>query len=134
MAKKKYCTVDSLWEAFKEYKKQTKSQPFKVKDWVGGMAMAVVREKEKPLTMEGFENYCDDIGLIADLSHYKANTNGKYTEFVDVIARIKRHIRQDQIEGGMAFVYNPAITSRLNGLVEKTENKHEVTEIKIVES
>jgi hypothetical protein len=30
-------------------------------------------------------------------------------------------IRQDQIEGGMAGVYNPSITQRLNGLKENIE-------------
>jgi hypothetical protein len=31
----------------------------------------------------------------------------------------------------MAGIFNPSITQRLNNLVEKTENKHEVSEIKI---
>ena len=30
-------------------------------------------------------------------------------------------MRQDQIEGGMAGMYNPSITQRLNSLVEKTQ-------------
>jgi hypothetical protein len=31
----------------------------------------------------------------------------------------------------MAGIFNASITQRLNNLVEKTENKHEVSEIKI---
>jgi len=30
-------------------------------------------------------------------------------------------IRQDQISGGMVGQYNPSITQRLNGLVEKSQ-------------
>ena len=51
--------------------------------------------------------------------------------FVPSVRVLRKTIRQDQIEGGMAGVYNPSITQRLNSLVEKTENKHEVNEIKI---
>ena len=42
---------------------------------------------------------------------------------------VYKDIRNNQIEGGMAGIYNPSITQRLNGLVERTENKHEVSEI-----
>jgi hypothetical protein len=38
-------------------------------------------------------------------------------------------IRNDQIDGGMVGQYNSSITQRLNGLVEKTENKNENTNI-----
>lgn len=132
--KKKVKTPESLWEAFKKYCEITKSTPFEITDWVGGIAKEVTRKKEKPLTFEGFENYCDSIGLIADLGHYVANSRNAYDEFQPVLERIRRHIRQDHIEGGFAGVYHHAIVARVNGLVEKTENKHEVTEIKIVES
>lgn len=132
--KKKVRNPEWLWEAFKEYCVQTKNTPFEITDWVGGIAKEVTRKKEKPLTFEGFENYCDSIGMIADLGHYVANSRNAYDDYQPVLQRIRRHIRQDQIEGGVAGVYQHAIVARINGLVEKTENKHEVTEIKIVES
>lgn len=118
-----------MWDHFQGYIAEAKSKPIKVKDWVGGMAKEVTREKEVPLTIEGFENYCENSGLITDLGHYFANSDERYNDFIQVCARIKRVIRQDQIEGGMAGIYNPNITQRLNNLVEKTENKHEVSEI-----
>jgi len=40
---------------------------------------------------------------------------------MEVCSRIKKSIRKDQIEGGMVGQYNPSITQRLNGLVEKQE-------------
>ena len=81
----------------------------------------VNREKEKPLTYEGFQNYLDDQDVITDISDYFENKNGSYAKFLHVCSRIKRNIRQDQIEGGMAGIFNPSITQRLNGLVEKKE-------------
>jgi len=111
-----------LWGYFLQYKKLVKSSPILVKDWVGKDADQVYKEKEKPLTIEGFENYLEDEDVSNKLSHYFANTNNAYTEFLTICSRIKRNVRQDQIEGGMVGIYNPSITQRLNSLVEKTEN------------
>lgn len=120
-----------MWQLFEEYCQHTKANPIKVKDWVGGMAKPVVREKEIPLTMEGFEIYGFRQGYPIGLDQYFANREGRYEEFVSICSNIRRIIRNDQIKGGMAGIYNPSITQRLNNLVEKTENKHEVSEIKI---
>lgn len=125
----KYIRPDQLWEYFCKYRKQVKANPFKVKDWVGGAGKEVMREKEKPLTWDGFENFVVDTGVLAGLKDYEYNNKGCYDDYIQVVSRIKSNIRQDQIEGGMAGNYNPSITQRLNGLVEKTENKHEVNEI-----
>ena len=65
------------------------------------------------------------------VEQYFKNQDNAYTEYLPICSQIKREIRNDQIEGGMAGVYNPSITQRLNSLVEKSENKHEVAEIKI---
>ena len=120
-----------MYQLFQEYCEHIKANPIKVKDWVGGMAKPVVREKEVPLTMEGFEIYGFRQGIVIGLDQYFANREGRYEEFVSICSNIRRIIRDDQIKGGMAGIFNPSITQRLNNLVEKTENKHEVSEIKI---
>lgn len=120
-----------MYELFQAYCEHTKANPIKVKDWVGGMAKPVVREKEVPLTMEGFEIYGFRQGIVIGLDQYFANREGRYEDFVSICSRIRKEIRDDQIKGGMAGIFNPSITQRLNNLVEKTENKHEVSEIKI---
>jgi hypothetical protein len=46
----------------------------------------------------------------------------------------KEEIRQDQIEGGMASVFNASITQRLNNLTERTDittQGQQVSDIKI---
>lgn len=128
---KKIESPEILWNHFMDYVKHTKSHPIKVKDWVGGMAKPVQREKERPLTNEGFSIYLFEKGIMSDVKDYFSNRDGRYEDFVPICSRIREFIREDQIAGGMAGIYNPSITQRLNGLVEKTENKHEVTEIKI---
>lgn len=119
---KKIESPEKLLEYFKQYKKFVKSNPFIVEDWVGGAGKDVNRKKEKPLTVEGFENWLEDGEIINDLGDYFANTDKRYSDYTTICSRIKREIRQDQIEGGMAGIYNPSITQRLNGLKEQTEN------------
>jgi hypothetical protein len=128
MGKPKYIeTPEILWQHFEEYKKETKSKPFLVKDWVGKDALDVYREKERPLTIEGFECYLADKNIIDNLSQYFANTEQRYTDYQTICSRVKKAVRQDQIEGGMAGMYNPSITQRLNNLVEKTQTEVNVT-------
>lgn len=127
----KYLKPKELWGLFEDYCKEVKSKPFKVTDWVGKDAAEVTRKKERPLTEDGFKNYCAIQGSVKHVRDYLSNRDGNYGDFVEVSQLIKSVIRQDQIEGGMAMIYQHSITQRLNNLVEKTENKHEVSEIVI---
>ena len=124
-------TPEKMWEYFEAYRAGVKSNPRLKTVFPGKDAIPQYEPLERPLTLEGFENWCADAGIIDGLEHYFANTKGNYSDYLSICSRIKRVIRQDQIEGGMAGVYNPSITQRLNSLVEKSENKHEVSEIKI---
>jgi len=118
---KKIESPEKMWEYFVAYKKHTKDNPKKVTDWVGGLATEVERKKEIPLTLEGFENWCEDNDIISGIDQYFSNQNKLYDEYVGICLRIRRNIRQDQIEGGMAGVFNPSITQRLNSLTEKQD-------------
>jgi hypothetical protein len=114
-------TPEIMWDLFDEYRKWAKDNPIKKQDFVGKDAIEVDRELSRALTMDGFENYLADKGVISDASDYFENKGEAYTDYKRVCARIKRVIRQDQIEGGMAGIYNPNITQRLNNLVEKVQ-------------
>jgi len=125
MGRNKYIeSPEKMWEYFESYKKQAKADPIKVQDYVGKDGNMVYREKERPLTIEGFELWCWDNGIISDLSHYFSNKDQRYNDFVAICSHIKKSVRQDQISGGMAGIYNPSITQRLNNLVEKTDNNN----------
>lgn len=133
MAKHKYIeTPEKMWELFESYTKWAKDTPFVIKDWVGKDGDQVYREKERPLTMEGFERHVFSMGLNGDLANYFSNKDNRYAEYAPICYRIRREIRGDQIEGGMAGVYNPSITQRLNGLVERVQedgNKKLIIEV-----
>ena len=118
---------EKMWQLFVAYKESAKNKPILVQDFVGKDGMEVRRERERPLTMEGFENYCFDQDIINDLGDYFSNKDGGYSDFSTICRAIRRAIREDQISGGMAGIYNPSITQRLNNLVEKTDNKTDTT-------
>jgi hypothetical protein len=124
----RYKLIDSpekMWELFSKYKVWVSENPILIEDYVGKDATRVMREKPRPLTMEGFECFVMENTEISypDLSHYFSNREDAYSDFVAICSRIKHEIRHDQISGGMAGIYNPSITQRLNGLVEKSESK-----------
>jgi hypothetical protein len=114
-------TPEKMWEYFLAYKEHVKNNPIIVKDWVGKDATDVHREKERPLTFIGFQNYLDDQDIISDVTDYFENKDNRYSDFVRICSRIKRNIQDDQIAGGMVGIYNPSITQRLNGLTDNVD-------------
>ena len=129
MPKHKYIeTPERLWELFKEYETYAKSNPIIVEDYVGKDAELVKRKKEVPLTVDSFEDYLFELGIINDLGDYFSNKDERYTEYATICRAIKRKCRKDQINGGMAGIYNPSITQRLNNLTERIESEVIVSE------
>lgn len=115
---------EDMYMLFIEYKKSIKDNPQLVEDYVGKDAKRVFRQRERPLTMEGFETFVSwTDGLPATLDQYFSNKEGRYEDFIAICTRIRQEIRQDQINGGMVGIYNPSITARLNGLADKKEAK-----------
>lgn len=121
MAKKKYIeTPEKMWELFEAYRKDVKDNPRFVFDYVGRDGTEVQKKLERPLTIEGFKNYCFQV--VGDITAYLVNRDDAYKEYSTICSRIKEVIRQDQIEGGMVGQYNPSITQRLNNLTDKQEH------------
>ena len=123
MGKKKYIeTPEKLWEIFQDYKKSVKDNPRIKVEYVGKDGERVDSPLERPLTMEGFNQYAYEYE--STIHHYFDNPQGAYNEYRVVCKRVREAIRQDQIEGGMVGQYNSSITQRLNGLTDKSEVVH----------
>lgn len=71
--------------------------------------------------MEGFSAYLSEEDVTTNVHDYFGNKNKAYDSYSDTCRAIRDIIKADQIEGGMAGIYNPSITQRLNGLAEKVE-------------
>jgi len=111
---------DELYELFERYKREVKANP-RIKSVFGGKEFEERAEPlERPLTLEGFELFCyEQVGMV---EQYFKNVDKRYNEYIPICTRIRKAIRQDQIEGGMCGQYNPSITQRLNGLTERVES------------
>lgn len=132
MGKQKYIeTPEVLWDYFIAYKAHVKKNPRKKHVFVGKDGSSEYEQLEVPLTMEGFEMYCFEQGWINDLGDYFSNNGNRYANYATICSRVKRSIRQDQIEGGMVGQYNSSITQRLNGLTEKIQEDGS-KEVKII--
>lgn len=115
-------TSEELWQWFLEYQQDTKANPIKKHVFVGKDGDSAEEKRERPLTIEGFRNFCRRKGC--EVRQYLENDDERYNDYIGICRAIKEEIRQDQIEGGMVMIYNPSITQRLNGLVEKTDNNN----------
>jgi len=132
-------TAEKMWEYFEDYRSEVKGNPIHIveqkrgntiipKGYEGEMPDSIVKlPMQRPLTFEGFQNWLDDNDIITDVTDYFENKQERYTDYVRVCARIKRTIRQDQIEGGMCGIYNPSITQRLNNLSETVNSNVSVS-------
>ena len=113
-------TTEELWNAWLKYKEQRKKEAV---NWPKVQYVGKDGDRREdypvlPLTMDGFECYCyDNHGVV---EHYFKNSDNYYNEFSPICSRIRKEIREQQITGGLLGQFNPSITQRLNGLVEKS--------------
>lgn len=122
MGKHKYIpTPERLLEYWDEYVLYIKSNPILVHDFVGKDGDSVERKKERPLTQQRFETWMFRTYKIT-VGQYFDNQDKAYDDYLAICSHIVKERKADQIEGGMAGIYNPSITQRLNGLKEETEN------------
>lgn len=116
-----YVTPEELEAYFEQYKEWVANNPILVQDYVGKDGTEVDRKKNRPLTFDGFEIWLRKNSKIKCCQHILDNVKSAYNDFIDVARYIKASVKADQIEGGMAGIYNPNITARLNGLTEKIQ-------------
>jgi hypothetical protein len=70
----------------------------------------------RALVFKAFEGWLSSLRVVFDLSHYERNDT-----FRPIIKQIKSECSQQTLQGAMSGLYNANLTSRLEGLVEKTE-------------
>ena len=138
MGKNKYIeTPEKMLELFEAYRKDVKGNP-RSKNVFGGKDFEERSDYlERPLSMAGFDVYIMEFEGVESkgVEQYFSNTDGRYSEYIGICSRIKKVIRQDQIEGGMVGQYNSSITQRLNGLTEKTDvttNGSNISNIEVI--
>lgn len=132
MAKKKYIvTPDTLWVLFCEYIKHESDNPMYKVEYVGRDGSKVLTPLSVPITFEGFECWLADAEHINDLGDYACNKDNRYAEYATIITRIRKNCFANNFKGAAVGLFNANLIAKKLGLVERTENKHEVSEIKI---
>ena len=116
-----FATPEQLEQVFEDYKHDLKEQSYEWKkvQYVGKDGDRVEEPTKVPMTLEGFKRYCRKNH--GDVTEYFLNRNNYYDDFTNICSHIKEEIRENQITGGLLGFFNPSITQRLNGLVEKQE-------------
>lgn len=105
---------EELYSFFEMYVAETKGNPTKVQDYVGKDGTMVYRERERPLILDGFFVFMAK--LRGDISNYIYQDLPNFENYIEIVARIRREIRVDQINGGMTGIYPQQITARLNNI------------------
>ena len=113
--------LEKVWNDYKADIKKKESEWLKIQ-YVGKDGNRVADATKIPYTLEGLKRYCWD-NNIGTIQHYFDNTDNMYDDFCVICSRIRNEIRENQIIGGMNGFFNPSITQRLNGLVDKKETE-----------
>jgi hypothetical protein len=130
LVKHKYIdTPENFLRLWDEYKAQIDNNP-DVQEIATGKGVQVIRVK-KPYQRVGFESFVfRNYGF--NVHQYIDNYKGAYDSYLGVVTCMRKEWEEDQIEGTLTGRYKaPNLVARLNNIAERTENKHEVSEIKI---
>lgn len=114
-----------LWDYACEYFQMVDELPYEKLDFIkgGDRAGQIVRlDTIQPYTWAGFEDYLSEKGVIAKLEDYKANKENRYTEFAEVITRIRNVMFDQKFRGAAVGAFKENIIARDLGLTDKTEN------------
>ena len=144
MGKNKYIeSPEKLWELFCDYRTEILKNPFHIIEQKKGNTSFKITAGEdgnvnftppsdlvyiptmKPLTMVGFECYCMEHTEITypDLTEYFEGKNESYKDYFPISTRIKKEIENHQLSGGLCNLFNPSLTARVNGYVDKKETE-----------
>lgn len=108
-----------LWESAVEYFQWCDENPFQEQDYRNGQYVYI--DKLRPYTMEGLCLFLH-VNTVY-FRTFKKSLTMEQKEFHTVIDQIEETIRNQQISGAQAGFLNQNIVARLNGLVDKQENK-----------
>jgi hypothetical protein len=126
--KQKYIeSPEALLKIWDEYKAHIDKHP-DVQEMATAKGVQVIRVK-KPYMRQGFEAF-----VYRKYGHavhqYIDNYQGNYSSYLGIVTCMRNEWQEDQIEGTLTGRYKaPNLVARLNGLVEKTDNVHNVNEI-----
>lgn len=73
----------------------------------------------RPYTWKGLNAFVRMKGIMNNVDHYIHNTNGRYDDFVEVVAYVRNIIEDQKFSGAAVNVFNANIIAKDLGLAEK---------------
>ena len=122
--KQRHLTPEMLWKLACLYFRDAHNDTIIKRDYIrsGEKAGQVVEIKvQRPFSHCGLEMFIEAHGIVARISDFRTNKDGKYPEFRDVTERIDAIIRQDKFDGAAVGNYNAALITRDLGLAENLQ-------------
>lgn len=116
---------EKLWELACKYFQMVDELPYEKQDFIRGgeAAGSIVKlESIQPYTWAGFEDYLFENKLLVRLDDYKANKEGRYAEYADIIARIGNIMYDQKFRGASVGAFKENIIARDLGLTDKVQN------------
>lgn len=110
---------DVLWQHACDYFQKCDDNPWVRVDFKGKDIEKVEIPTAVPYTWDGLDDHLFENNVIAKLEDYKANKEGNYKDFSDIITRIGKIIRDRKMTGAIVGVYNSNIIARDLGLGDK---------------
>ena len=120
--KKNIESPEKLYEHFEAYKKEAKATPYLKHVFVGKDGNSENQKLEKPLTWFGFEIWLRAAKILCELNDYKANKDGRYATYANIIRIIDIEIYNDKYSGASVGVYNANIIARDLGLKDSQDH------------
>lgn len=127
-------TPEKLLELFKDYVKHESENPMHRIEYVGKEGKQVKTPLETPVTFDGFEVYLFQKGIISDLGHYSRNKDERYSDYVPIIAYIRKHCYIHNFKGAAVKLFDPNLIARKLGIKDSsdvTTNGQSLSEIKV---
>lgn len=124
----KFETADELLELVNGYFEWVKANPLKVTEVKSFRADSWDHNKpiRRPMTIGALHTF---LGISGETwRRWKTPDDANHRpDFIAIIHNAEEIIRNDKVEGALAGLYNPTITSRILGLSEKVEHSGGVT-------
>ena len=128
---------EKLWELFEDFVKHEQEQPWEIQEFVGHTGKEVTKKFQVPILWEAFEVWLADQDVITTLKDYSSNRDGRYKEYVPIVARIRNYIFANNLKGASVGVFQQNIIARKLGLIDKKgvdhsgEINHKITGMEI---
>jgi hypothetical protein len=113
-----------LLENFEQYRDWIMTNPIIVKEYVGKDARPEEKEIIKPMLKPGFAIRCG-LKKWESVSALKSISD----DFMEVVTHIESAIAEHNITYAAANLLNANIIARVEGLTERTENTHSISEL-----